>query len=100
MILTQIGVAARIKFHALQPAHVNRVRGNLHADGIHTRVRHFTQRPEKIDGFRRCKFAFHIRRADHVARCADQSHLVPGLLQNGLHQIARRCLALGTRNAI
>ena len=99
MILAQVGVTAHLKFHPVQPVHVDGVGADLHADHLHALVRHNPQGPLQIDGIRRSQLSVHMLLRDHGTRGADQAALHPGLFNDAFQQVGRGGLSFGARNA-
>ena len=99
MIRLQICKNTEIEYKALGPVEHQRLRGNLHYNGIAARFHHFGKIFLQKIRFRRRIDRVNMRVSDNNFNGSDQSYLSSRIFQDGFYQISGRRLALRAGDA-
>lgn len=99
MIRLQICKNTEIEYKALGPVEHQRLRGNLHYNGITARFHHFGKIFLQKIGFRRRIDRVNMRVSDDNFNGSDQSYLSSRIFQDGFYQISGRRLTLRSGDA-
>ena len=95
MVLGEVGEDAHRVVDAVDPVLKEGVGGGLHHHVGAAGVRHPAEEGLELQGFRRGPLRGHDLPADHILVGADEAHLGPPPLQNGLEKIGGGGLAVG-----
>ena len=99
MIRLQICKNTEIEYKALGPVEHQRLRGNLHYNGITARFHHFGKIFLQKIRFRRRIDRVNMRVSDDYFNGSDQSYLSSRIFQDGFYQISGRRLTLRSGDA-
>ena len=95
VVTTEVGEHRDVEDDPVDPAHHQRVAGDLHRAGVHAALAHQCEERVQVGGLRGGQLRLHVDTGDAGADGADRRRRHARLLQAALHQPRGRRLALG-----